>query len=64
MDEANWFLGIRIVRDRSTMRLWLYQDSYIDKLALKFDINCGVRLPKIPLVTDTVLVPYDGQAEP
>ena len=64
MDEANWFLGIRIVRDRPTRRLWLCQDSYIDKLASKFDINCGARLPNTPLASDTVLVPYDGQAEP
>lgn len=29
MGEAAWFLGIRIVRDRKQMALWLCQDSYI-----------------------------------
>ena len=62
MKDANWFLGIRIIRDRATRRLWLCQDSYIDKLASKFDINCGARLPDTPLVSGAVLLPYEGQA--
>ena len=62
MKEANWFLGIRIIRDRATRRLWLCQDSYIEKLAAKFNINCDAKLPDTPIAADTVLTPYEGQA--
>ena len=60
MKEANWFLGIRIMRDRPTRRLWLCQDSYIDKLASRFNIE-GTRLPT-SLLGDADLAPYEGQA--
>ena len=32
-NELQWFLGIRVLRDRETKRLWLSQASYIDKIA-------------------------------
>ena len=60
--EANWFLGIRIIRDRATHRLWLCQDSYIDKLAEKFKvITTGKAFPRTPLPLEP-LVPYEGTA--
>ncbi|KAF5186325.1 Transposon ty1-gr2 gag-pol polyprotein, partial [Thalictrum thalictroides] len=34
--ELKWFLGLRIVRDRAQRKLWLLQDSYIEKVARKF----------------------------
>ena len=62
--EANWFLGIRIVRDRATRRLWLCQDSYIDKLAERFNISTtGKAYPRTPLPSDPLL-PYDETATP
>ena len=33
LGELQWFLGIRILRNRATQRLWLCQDSYIEKIA-------------------------------
>jgi hypothetical protein len=60
LGEAEHFLGIRIVRDRSQRKLWLVQDSYIDKLAGKFNITAN-KTPKTPLPS-TELVPYDGTA--
>ena len=60
MKEAKWFLGIRIIRDRVTRRIWLCQDSYIDKLAAKFNIDT-TRLPNSPL-GDGILTPYEGEA--
>ncbi|KAL1977801.1 hypothetical protein VTN31DRAFT_660 [Thermomyces dupontii] len=39
MGDAHWFLGIRIVRDRKARKLWLCQDSYIDKLATRFHLG-------------------------
>ncbi|KAL2415479.1 Retrovirus-related Pol polyprotein from transposon TNT 1-94 [Exophiala dermatitidis] len=62
--EVNWFLGIRIVRDRKLRKLWLVQDSYIDKLLAKFNVNSyGKKMPSTPLSTES-LVPYNGQATP
>jgi hypothetical protein len=64
LGENLWFLGIRITRDRETRRIWLCQDSYIDKLAAKFHLNeYGTRLPDTPMTTQD-LVPYDGKATP
>ena len=60
LGEAEHFLGIRIVRDRLQRKLWLVQDSYIDKMAEKFNITAN-RVPKTPLPS-TELVPYDGTA--
>lgn len=39
LGEIEWFLGIRVVRDRCARKLWLSQESYIDKLAAKFHIT-------------------------
>lgn len=42
-------MGIRITRDRETRRLWLCQDSYIDKLSSKFNISTDKKSPGAPL---------------
>lgn len=47
--ELEWFLGIRISRNRETRQLWLCQDSYIDKLTSKFNISIGRKNPAVPL---------------
>ena len=63
LGEAQYFLGIRIVRDRPNRKLWLIQDSYIDKLADRFNITSSKKPPKTPLPS-TELVPYEGNATP
>ena len=60
LGEAEHFLGIRIIRDRPQRKLWLVQDSYIDKMAGKFNIKTN-RGPKTPLPS-IELVPHDGTA--
>ena len=60
LGEAQHFLGIRIVRERSNRKLWLIQDSYIDKLADKFNITVK-KPPKTPLPL-IELTPYDRKA--
>ena len=54
LGELEWFLGIRIVRDRPTRRLWLCQDSYISKLVSKFNVHTSIRAPGSPLPADTL----------
>ena len=39
LGELKWFLGIRVVRDRSRRRLWLCQDSYIEAIAARFNLT-------------------------
>jgi hypothetical protein len=39
LGELEHFLGIRVIRDRPNQKLWLLQDSYINKLEHKFNIN-------------------------
>ena len=61
LGEAEHFLGVRIVRNRSQRKLWLVQDSYIDKIAKKYNITPTTKPPKTPLPS-TELVPYEGTA--
>ena len=42
--DVQWFLGIQILRDRDQQRLWLSQDSYIDKIVKQF----GLETHKMP----------------
>jgi hypothetical protein len=60
MGEAEWFLGIRIVRDRQQMALWLCQDSYISSMATRYHLTTHRRFDT-PLAPAT-LKPYAGQA--
>ena len=60
LGELNWFLGIRIIWDRSKRKVWLCQDSYIDKMTTKFHLEHH-RPAHTPLPPDE-LKPYDGQA--
>ena len=60
LGKAKHFIGIRIVHDRADRKLWLLQDSYIDKMAKKFHIK-PTKILKTPLpITD--LVKYKGKA--
>src|SRR5450432_4365028 len=62
MGNAEHFLGVRIIRDRPQRKLWLVQDSYIDKLAEKFNITAN-KVPKTPLPS-AELIPFDRIATP
>ena len=44
LGPLQWFIGIHITRDRNTRRLWLCQDSYIDKITAKFNITSSRRV--------------------
>ena len=63
-DKGNvkWFLGIRVIRDRTKRKVWLCQDAYYKKIAVKFGLLKGrPRFPTIPLPI-TPLNRYTGQA--
>ncbi|CAI7767831.1 unnamed protein product [Closterium sp. NIES-54] len=47
------YLGLEIVRDRPTRKLWLHQQGYADKLRRRFiDEEQGGRFPKTPVSVD------------
>lgn len=56
MGELKWFLGIRVLRDRPHRRLWICQDSYIDKIVHRFNLEEGKRYPT-PLVAGKRMEP-------
>ena len=53
LGELKWFLGIRILRDRTPgqERLWLCQDSYIEKVAKSFKLTDSAQF-KTPLAVE------------
>ncbi|EDN95233.1 hypothetical protein SS1G_11109 [Sclerotinia sclerotiorum 1980 UF-70] len=39
LGDIQFFLGIRVLRDRQNHRLWLCQDNYISKISTRFNIK-------------------------
>ena len=62
MGELSWFLGIRIIRDRPRRKLWICQDSYIDKVVKRYHLEHR-KTPHTPLPSEP-LVPYESSATP
>ena len=52
LGEIEWFLDIRIAKNRHQHVLHLCQDSYIDKLKMKFNIDLAKKPPGSPLMKD------------
>jgi hypothetical protein len=59
--ELQWFLGIRVVRDRERRKLWLCQDSYIDKVVTRYHLQDARGAPT-PLPVE-IIHAHDGQAD-
>ena len=49
INELQWFLEIRITRDRMKHTLTSCQDNYIDKLIVKFNVNTTIKSLKTSL---------------
>ena len=58
--EAAQFLGIRIIRDRSKIAVWLCQDLYIALIATKYNLIGGRRY-ETPLLPSNI-TPYTRTA--
>ena len=59
--ELKWFLGIHVIQDHTKKKLWLSQDSYVEKIAALFHIDDQSWYPITPMVTEE-LAPYNGKA--
>jgi hypothetical protein len=62
LGELKWFLGIRILRDRSKKLLWLCQDAYIEKITRNFNLINATHF-NTPLSTDD-FIPNTSKATP
>jgi Reverse transcriptase (RNA-dependent DNA polymerase) len=63
LGELSWFLGIHVIRDRTTRKMWLCQNCYISKIATKFNlaVDKSSSTPDTPLSTSK-LYPYDEKS--
>jgi hypothetical protein len=61
LGNTEYFLGIRIIRDRENNKLYLCQDTYIDKILVHYSIINSKPI-KTPIVSGTLelIVPFDG----
>lgn len=59
LGEAQWFLALRIVRDRQQRLLWLSQESYVTGLVARYNIK-ETYFPATPLPSDEVLEANQG----
>ena len=50
LGELKWFIGVRVIRDRPQGKLWLCQDSYIEKITNRFNLQT-LKPPRTPMVT-------------
>uniref|UniRef100_A0A093ULP4 Retrovirus-related Pol polyprotein from transposon TNT 1-94 n=1 Tax=Talaromyces marneffei PM1 TaxID=1077442 RepID=A0A093ULP4_TALMA len=57
-EDLVWFLGMRIIRDRSNKVIWLSQATYIDKIAKLADTRQTDDTP----MSREELLPYEGTA--
>lgn len=59
--EFKWFLKMRIMRDREKRLLWICQDSYIDHIVTKFNLQHQAPA-ETPIAEYTDLSPNEGVA--
>jgi hypothetical protein len=60
LGELKWYLGIRIIRDRTQGKLWMCQDSYIEKIAHRYHLEFR-KHPSTPMTIEPML-PNSQQA--
>lgn len=59
LGELKWYLGIRIIRDRAQGKLWICQDSYIEKITNRYHLEFR-KYPSTPMHTEPI-PPNSGQ---
>jgi hypothetical protein len=59
-DDLQWFLGIRVLRNKEKKLIWLSQASYIDKIVKLADSKPPHETP----MSRDELLPHEKQAEP
>jgi len=54
-DDVNTFLGMRVIRDRESKKLWLVYDQYIEKIAKRFGVDDIGKCFSIPLLAEELV---------
>jgi hypothetical protein len=49
LGDLNWFLGIKVTRDRERNALWLSQEEYIEKARTKYSISIPTKPVEVPI---------------
>ena len=62
LGNLSWFLGVRITRNLANQKLYLCQDSYIEKTIEKYHISINPHI-YTPLGSND-LTPHTGTASP
>jgi hypothetical protein len=58
---VEYFLGVRIVRNRANKKIYLYQDTYIDKILERYGMtDCKSVSTPIAAGAEAYMVPFDG----
>lgn len=63
LGDTEYFLGIRIMRNRENNKLYLCQDTYIDKILVRYGIT-NSKPVETPMVSGALelMVPFDSTA--
>jgi len=62
LGELKWYLGIRIIRDRARGKLWMCQDSYLEKIVHRYHLEFR-KYPSTPMTIEP-MPPNSQQATP
>ena len=63
MGELEWFLGVKVSRNRWEKKLWLSQESYFEKICREFGCEIPGRMVCTPILDDGISK-YDGSTSP
>jgi hypothetical protein len=63
LGECNWILNMKVTRNRSTRRIHLSQQAYVEKMCAAFLPGESIKSPK-PILGDATSPPKDEPAEP
>lgn len=63
MGELEWFLGVKVSRNRTEKKLWLSQESYFEKICIEFGCEVPGRKVYTPIVDDK-MSRYDESSSP
>ena len=63
LGDVTWFLGCRIIRDRSQRKVWIVQDAYIGRMAERFGVVLKKRLTPMKSGTELRKAPTDYTAK-
>lgn len=62
LGDVTWFLGCRIIRDRSQRKVWIVQDAYIGRMAERSGVVLKKRLTPMKSGTELRKAPADYTA--